>query len=69
MDDALRFVRTLTSVSVAKKPLKETVDAYDADVVKRGGRAVETAVKEGNMVHNMDNFDQTLVSKRGLAKE
>lgn len=69
MDDAFRLIQTLTGVSSGNKTLQEAVDAYDADVVKRGGHAVETAIKEGSMVQDMDKLNQMLIAKRGLAKE
>ena len=68
MDDAFKLVRALTEVSKGNQSLKDAILQYDADVVERGASAVDTAVKEGQLVQDMDRLMEMTVAKKGISK-
>jgi hypothetical protein len=69
LDDAFKLVQALDDVSNGTKLLKDAISQYDVDVLERGLRAVDTAVREGRLVQNMDRLKEMMVAKQGIAKE
>jgi hypothetical protein len=47
---------------------KTEIQAYDEEIVKRGGDEVETSVKSGRLIHDYEKFTNAPVLKQGYAK-
>jgi len=61
------FVQAMIEVREGKG-LAEAVDAYDAELVKRGADEVETSRKNALLVHDFERFMDSPVLKQGYAK-
>jgi len=66
--DAAYFVRAVKAIAEGKQTLAEAIQAYDQEVVKRGGEEVRVSKINTEMVHDWERVLQSPVLQKGAAK-
>ncbi len=65
--DVANLLKAIKSIAEGANQ-KETIDAYDAELVKRGAEEVESSRKNSLLVHNFEKFMESPMLRQGCAK-
>jgi 2-polyprenyl-6-methoxyphenol hydroxylase-like FAD-dependent oxidoreductase len=68
VEDAFHFVEAIKTITAGKITLEETINAYDAEVIKRGAAEVEASVQNTFMFLSYDNMNKSELARKGIAK-
>ncbi|ORY61036.1 monooxygenase [Pseudomassariella vexata] len=64
--DSERFVSAMVSVKNADRSIKDALDAYDADVLRRGAQEVEVSRVQTDALHDYANFFNSPIMQHGI---
>jgi hypothetical protein len=65
--DAKMYVDTLISIRQDASTRQAAMDRLDADIVKRGGQAVQDSIDDANKAQDPNKLSETKMAKQGLA--
>lgn len=64
--DSAKFVAAMVRVRDGEIELKDTVDAYDAEVLERGKAEMEVSLKQTLLIHDWETLMESPMVKMGM---
>lgn len=66
--DVAHYVRALQRVQAGETTLSEAIDAYDTEVIARGGAEVRMSYQNTQMLHHWETLMESPLMRQGTKK-
>ncbi|KAF2096666.1 FAD/NAD(P)-binding domain-containing protein, partial [Rhizodiscina lignyota] len=68
LEDASQLNRAIRAIVAGELPIKDAIDAYDAEVLARGSKEIQVSCRQGYSNHFWDVWQRSVTRKNGMFK-